>query len=986
MKNWTPLFLTQFLGILNDNLLKHLIIFISILWVSSELEEIIIPIATGLLVLPYVLFSPFAGFLSQIKTKRSIIRVAKLAEIPIMTMAAIAFSIENIILLLLSLFLMGLQSAIYSPAKIGLIKEIAHGSNISKGTGLMEFFAFIAILLSTVLAGYIANLSSNQTSIIAITLISIAFTGWLSSLLIRSNNNQEEQNYNTSVLPLKFLKNSYKKSKKTKGLNTVIFGLGMFWLIASMLQMNLLVHCNSVLQLNPLETSAVWAIVIIGIALGCLLAGIINKHRVELGLSILGAIGLALFTSIIAFSTTSTPTFYISLFLGAMSSGVFKIPLNSWMQERCSTRDLPNRLAYLNMVVFLIVLMSSAIFALLTYSSSSIGIFKFIATISILLSLIMVVKNPSEFIRIIAFFIAKICYKLNVKGIHNIPKKSGALIVANHLSFMDFIIIVGAVPRQVRYVMFKDIYDIKWLKWLFKSLNMIPISPRSKNNLKDFNTLCQDQINKGHVVVIFAEGMITRNGHMHEFKRGLEHIAKGIDAPIIPIHMDGVLGTPFTYLSGKPKAEKFKLKNLREKVFVNVGAPMPSNSSSFCVRQMVTRLQAESVANRIDDKELAHHEFIRYSLKHPSRIAFEDARIPITQKTLLKQVFRRAIGIKKVLQGKASAILFISNPYEHAITTLAMSLAGKTSILADKTGSKISTLRREFKCNTVLTDQPIGRVDFKPIWVSQLDRKKMTSMKIRFLNLTKMVDVYFSNKHDKFDHVVISSTLDTNTTLTHQNIIATIYGLQQVNDLNEYGKTNAFFEKDSSIHNILNVWLPATKPIIGANSSNFEGLNTIIGKEENLHKVIGEMNKNDLKHIITDYQKHSILTDVIDIKKTKIQRGFGLLENVPILSLNTNDFHGKDIAGRPLFQVGTDHNTAGRPLPGLAVQIVDPSNWTKHLHANEVGAILVAGAQIAQQLTLKSAVWINGWLNTNMTGYLDNKGFIHIVSTTRKDE
>ena len=217
---------------------------------------------------------------------------------------------------------------------------------------------------------------------------------------------------------------------------------------------------------------------------------------------------------------------------------------------------------------------------------------------------------------------------------------------------------------------------------------------------------------------------------------------------------------------------------------------------------------------------------------------------------------------------------------------------------------------------------------------------------------------------------------------SHQNIISTIYGLQQVNNLKKYGNTKAFFERNSTIHNLLNVWLPASKAIIGMPNTNLKGLNTIIGKEDDLHQIIGSPEVNDLKYIITDYQRNSILTDVIDTEETTIQRGFGLLESIPILSLNTNDFNGKDIAGKPMFQAGTNLKTAGRPIPGIAVQIVDPSNWTKLLNSNEVGAILVKGAQIAQHLTIKSAEWINGWFNTNMTGYLDENGFMHIVKAS----
>ncbi|MBL4705884.1 MAG: MFS transporter, partial [Flavobacteriales bacterium] len=314
MKKWMPLFLTQFFGILNDNLLKHLIIFIGILWVSEDMQEFIIPIASALLVLPYVLFSPFAGLLSQLKSKTSIVSIAKLAEIPIMALAIIGFQFESIVLLLVSLFLMGLQSAIYSPSKLGLIKDIAGKSDLSKGTGIMDFLGFVAILISTVLAGYIANLTANQITIIGAILLIIAVAGWFTSTKITPKEATSDPINRNSVMPLKFVKESFRKARKTPGLNKVILGLGMFWFIASLIQMNLLVYCNEVLELDSVGTSIIWAITTIGIALGCFIAGVINKSRVELGISVLGAIGLAVFTLIIGFSNLGTVGFCIILF------------------------------------------------------------------------------------------------------------------------------------------------------------------------------------------------------------------------------------------------------------------------------------------------------------------------------------------------------------------------------------------------------------------------------------------------------------------------------------------------------------------------------------------------------------------------------------------------------------------------------------------------------------------------------------------------
>jgi acyl-[acyl-carrier-protein]-phospholipid O-acyltransferase / long-chain-fatty-acid--[acyl-carrier-protein] ligase len=978
MKKWIPLFLTQFLGVLNDNLLKHLIIFIGILWVSEEFQEVVIPVASGILVLPYLIFSPLGGHLTIHRKKKSIVAIAKFTEIPIMLLATIGFSTESITILLVSLFLMGLQSALYSPAKLGLIKDISQGVNLSKGTGIMEVLGFTAILLSTILAGYIAELPTNQFTVIAALLMVIAVAGWVASIRIKP---QDEpvlfRPTNTTILPLRFLKRSYASAKKTKGLNSTILALGIFWLIASLLQMNLLAHCNSTLALNAFETSVIWSVTIVGIATGCFLAGIINKHRVELGISVLGTIVLAICTSIIANSTLGTLSFGVVLFIGAVGAGLFKIPLNSWMQERSSSEELPRHLAYLNMIVFLIVLISSGLFAVAITTYDSFFVFKLINVICIGLALVMLFKNPSEFLRILIYLIAKWIYKMNINGTGNIPKDSGALIVANHLSFMDFILIVGAVPRQIRYVMFKGIYNIRGLKWLFKSLNMIPISPRNKNDLDEFNSLCQQQINQGHIVVIFAEGMITRNGHTHEFKRGLEHIGQGINAPIIPLHMDGVLGSPFTYLAGKTKAEKFQFKNLRKEVFVNIGSHLPPSATAFEVRQAVMELNAENLSNRIKDNQLIHHDFIKYSLTNLKKPAITTHLGILKHKMLLKKVYRRAKGINQTIGEETEAILFIKDPLEHAVTMLAMTLVGKTSILAHEDGENLSYLGKKFKTKTVLTDRPIGQTDYDPVWLSQLDNRKISFTRIWILNLFKRTDKYFNNNHEKFDSVVITSSGTETTSLSHQNILSTIYALEQVNDLDKYGQTTALFSKNTTMHAIINVWLPATQSIVGAYKNTM--VNTIIGKNDDICEFLDKNNPLELEHIITDFSESSILTKLVSSRTVCIQTGFGLLGNTPILSLNTTDFHGKDIAGKPLFQIGSKPNSAGRPLPGIAVQIVDPSNWNKVLKANEVGTILIKGAQISSAFTTKSVEYFNGWLNTKLTGYLDEKGFVNLT-------
>ncbi|MCK5369235.1 MAG: 1-acyl-sn-glycerol-3-phosphate acyltransferase, partial [Cyclobacteriaceae bacterium] len=339
-----------------------------------------------------------------------------------------------------------------------------------------------------------------------------------------------------TVNPIKYLYNSYSWSKSVKGLNYTIFGLGGFWLVAAMMQLNIYVHALQYYEMSNTQTSIVVAIMAIGIGLGCWVAGIIAKNRVEIGMVPIGGLALSICLTILATTELSSLKFTILLFIAAFFSGFYKIPLNAWLQERVEGRKLGNILAYNNMVAFLFILIASAIFTLVTTYFDTIAVFVVIAFISWTMTIITLFNIPAMMVRFIADSIAKLYFKYDVSGANHIPQKSGALLIANHQSLLDPFIIVAAIPRMVRFVMAREIYENPFIHWLVKRMNVIPVTADiGKNRLDEFTRLCQEEINNGHLVCIFPEGQISRIGHLLEFKKGVEHISEGIDAPIIPI-------------------------------------------------------------------------------------------------------------------------------------------------------------------------------------------------------------------------------------------------------------------------------------------------------------------------------------------------------------------------------------------------------------------------------------------------------------------
>jgi acyl-[acyl-carrier-protein]-phospholipid O-acyltransferase/long-chain-fatty-acid--[acyl-carrier-protein] ligase len=367
---WTPLFLSNFLGIFNDNFLKNCIIFVAVGWSLPQwlTQSQLISIVSASLIIPYLFLSPYAGRLAIIYSKKKVFRFFKLLEFPIVFIAGLAFYFQWVILAVAAVLLMGIQSCLYSPSKYSLIRDIGGEKGVSFGSGIFEMMAFLGILIGTVTASVVSDMY-NQWLVFTI-LVGLAAVGYIATRAIKAEELPEVKNETGHLNPLLFLLSSFRFAQKHADVNSAIFGASAFWLIGGMLQMNLVIHCKKVYLASNTTTGLVMAFAAIGIALGCWAAGKISGQKVKKGMILTGLLGMAIFLALLTFFQSNFVLFIFYVFGVAFMGGIFQIPCLSMLQKSNLGRKLGDMIAYLNLATFIFVLIGTFLFSATTFFTS----------------------------------------------------------------------------------------------------------------------------------------------------------------------------------------------------------------------------------------------------------------------------------------------------------------------------------------------------------------------------------------------------------------------------------------------------------------------------------------------------------------------------------------------------------------------------------------------------------------------------------------
>lgn len=375
---WFKLFLLNFVGVLNDNFMKHCIIFVSVGWVMPEwmTQSQLISAVSAALVLPYLLLSPYSGEIAERFEKQKIVRLMKLIELPIVLLAGIGFWIESVWIVLLAVLLMGAQSCLYSPAKYGLIRDVEGEKGVAFGSGMFEMMAFLGILIGTVLAAYLSD--HYAWWIVTIIMIVLAIIGFILSKVldivetqyIASSQEQNSEAQNQASLhvlnPIRFLIDSYKFASQHKGLNKAIYGASLLWLLGGLLQMNVVLHCTKTLGMTNTASSLILAMAAIGIAIGCSVTGKLIENRSKKSFILVGLLGIIVALNILLFFNPQGWGLGVLIFVVAFCGGMFQVPCLAIVQSANIGRKLGSVLAYLNLLTFIFVLIGTVIFSIIT--------------------------------------------------------------------------------------------------------------------------------------------------------------------------------------------------------------------------------------------------------------------------------------------------------------------------------------------------------------------------------------------------------------------------------------------------------------------------------------------------------------------------------------------------------------------------------------------------------------------------------------------
>lgn len=610
-RRFLPYFVTQFFGAFNDNIFKNvLLLFVAFagagaLPISSNL---FINLAAGLFILPFFLFSASAGVLADKYEKSWFIRKVKLAEIGIMCLGAIGFITESYVILLILLFLMGTQSAFFGPVKYALLPQQLKPNELVPGNALVETGTFLAILLGTLGAGMIAS-AENAKYIAAGSVVVFALFGYLSSRHIpHAPASAPELSFRWQ--PIKQTKQTVAIAKADRPIFLALMAISWFWFLGAAYLTQFPNFTKHYLNGSESAVSFLLALFSIGIAVGSLACDKLSNHRIEVGIVPLGSLGITIFGWLMANAVPESlpefdsfgqflshqalwPVFAYLLLLGA-SGGIFIVPLYALMQQRAKVNQRAQVIAALNIYNSLFMVGSAVLgIVCLTVIEMSIPqLFSVLAAMNFLVVGFLFMQVPIFVVRFLVWILTHTMYRVSHKNLHNLPEKGGALIVCNHVSYMDALLLSAVCPRLIRFVMEEEYASLPPLRRFLNRAGVIPISATNRRSIRRAFNEVEQALAEGHIVCIFPEGRLTTNGEMNEFMRGMDLIIKRSPVPVIPMALKGLWGSYFSRYKGR--ACKGVPTRFWSKLEIEAGQPvLPEQASTQVMQQKVAQLRGD---------------------------------------------------------------------------------------------------------------------------------------------------------------------------------------------------------------------------------------------------------------------------------------------------------------------------------------------------------------------------------------------------------
>jgi len=1013
---------TQFFSAFIDNAYKNLVVFLILaMGLSHAQRDRLVPLAAFLFAIPYILFSMTGGYLADRFSKRSVTIGLKLFEIAAMVLGLAGLSRGSLPLQFAAIFLLSTQGALFGPSKYGLLPEVLPEKRLSWGNGVIELGTFVAIIAGVATGGVLAGRFHGAQHLSGLLLIGTSVLGLLVSLGIGG----VPAGNATRRFQVNFVAQLASELRGIRGdrpLVMAVIGNTYFWFLAALLQAIILIYGAETLRIGSDENAYLQAAVAIGIGLGSLAAGYLSGSKIEYGLIPLGAAGMTAFGAALAFEGHTFRTAILLLWLLGFSAGFFAVPLLAMIQHRPQPDRKGGVIAAANLLSFIGVALAAGAYWLFTAGAPTVlgtegmsppRLFLVASIITLAGTIYVVWLLPDSLLRLVFWFLTRTLYKIRIEGRDNIPEKGGALFACNHMSMVDAMLLIASTDRFIRFLMFKDSYDHPLVKPFARILHVIPISSQLRprdliHSLREATQSIQD----GEVVGIFPEGQMTRIGQMLPFRRGMERIMKGVDAPIIPVHLDGVWGSIFSFERGR---FFWKLpRRIPYPVTVTFGKPLPPTTTALEVRRVIQEMGTRAFRNRARQMRPLHRSFVRNARRVPFRFAMADGRTPRVSfgAALVRTIFL-ARRLRKTWQGQEMVGLLLPPSVGGALVNLAATLLGKVAVNLNYTVSPetLASCAKQCDLKTIVSSRAfLERINLKlpmePVLLEDLvDKPGFGEKLISFFMawtlpiplLERALGRERPGKLDDLATIIFSSgsTGDPKgVMLSHYNVAANIEQVGQVFALDSEDRMLGILPFFHSFGFMGTLWLPLKlglgvvyhpspldARVIGGLVGKY-AVTFLLATPTFLQAYMRRCSAEDfgsLQFVLAGAEKlpERVALGFEDVFGIRPLEGYGCTECSPVVAVNTRDFRAPGFR-----QVGAKRGRIGHPLPGVSVRIVDPDTG-QPLDINQPGLLWVSGPNIMVGYLGRpektAEVLRDGWYNTGDIAMVDEDGFLRVT-------
>jgi len=1042
IKGFLPYLIVLFINAFVD--LGHKIVIQNTIFKTYDGQEQVVwtAIVNALILIPFILlFSP-SGFLADKYPKHKVMRYSAWFALGAVLLITFAYYQGWFWFAFAMTLVLGIQAAIYSPAKYGYIRELVGDQSLASANGIVQAITIVAILGGTfvfsalfekLLAPAFASGSITDTSLMIsqiaplgwILVALTVFELWMAYQLPAKRERDDSKQFSTGqFLSGGYLKHNFKTISSKRAIWLSIIGLTMFWAIAQVVFASFPAFAKEVLhETDTLVIQGIIACTGIGIIIGSLLAGKVSKNYIELGLIPIGALGFALLLGVMPVldsRITMALTFAVLGFLG----GLFIIPLNALIQYHAKADELGTVLAGNNWIQNIGMLS----FLGMTIVLASIGVtsaqlFFLLMLVALVGAIYTVYELPHSLTRIVAGFLISGKYKIDIVGFDHLPKTGGALLLGNHISWIDWAMIQIASPRPVRFVMLRSIYEQWYLKPIFQFFGVIPISSgQSKESLIKINEL----LKAGEVVCLFPEGAISRTGSLGLFHAGFERVVEGVEGVIIPFYLHGLWGSRLSR-AGSEKLRQNTSRGLRREVIVTFGAALPVDTKAEELKQKIFELSFdawEHQTQKFDPLPLAWMRSAKEHLGAPCVI--DTTGVELSHAKVMAATASFAQKMRKIDSEKNVAILLPASSAA-VIANMAVLLNGQTvvninfttSVAAIQAGVKNAAIKTVYTSEKFVEKMQARGLDvdamlqgLRVVYLEELKKEISKPILLTSFLLAHLLPAYsfyrlFGRKTDINSPAAILFSSGSEGTpkgivLSHRNFMANIKQISDVLKTRDDDVVMGCLPPFHSFGLTVTTFLPLVEGIpvvchpdptdvvniakaISRNKVTVMCATATFLRLYTKNKKVQPLMLDSLRIVVAGAEKLSsdVREEFHDKFNKVIYEGYGATETTPVASVNIpdqldmNDWH---------VQVGSKIGSVGLPLPGCSFRIVDPATL-ETLLANQDGLILISGTQVMmgylndEEKTKSVIVELDGrrWYKSGDKGHLDEDGFLTIV-------